>query len=34
MVKCTIGSRGGVPLERKPAIRDDDDDNNNLLLNT
>jgi len=25
-VGCTIGSRGKVPGERKPMIRDDDDD--------
>jgi len=25
-VGCTIGSRGEVPGERKPVIRDDDDD--------
>jgi hypothetical protein len=25
-VKCTTGSRGEVPGERKPVIRDDDDD--------
>jgi hypothetical protein len=26
VVGCTIGSRGEVPGERKPVIRDDDDD--------
>jgi hypothetical protein len=26
VVGCTIGSRGEVPEERKPVIRDDDDD--------
>jgi hypothetical protein len=27
VVGCTIGSRGEVPGEGKPVIRDDDDDN-------
>jgi hypothetical protein len=26
VVGCTIGSRGGIPGERKRVIRDDDDD--------
>jgi hypothetical protein len=26
VVGCTTGSRGEVPGERKPVIRDDDDD--------
>jgi len=26
VVGCTIGSRGEVPGERRPVIRDDDDD--------
>jgi hypothetical protein len=26
VVECTTGSRGEVPGERKPVIRDDDDD--------
>jgi hypothetical protein len=36
VVGRTIGSRGEVPGERKPVIRDDDDDddnNNNKLGN-
>jgi hypothetical protein len=28
VVKCTSGSRGKVPGERKPVIRDDDDKTN------
>jgi hypothetical protein len=28
-VGCTIGSRGEVPEERKPVIRNDKDDDNN-----
>jgi len=27
MVRCTIGSRGEVPGEMKPVIRDDDNKN-------
>jgi hypothetical protein len=29
IVGCAIGSRGEVPGERRPVIRDDDDKNNN-----
>jgi hypothetical protein len=29
---CTIGSRGEVPGERKPAIRDYDDKSHKTLL--
>jgi hypothetical protein len=29
VVGCTTGSRGEVPGDRKPVVRDDDDDDNN-----
>jgi hypothetical protein len=31
-VGCTTGSRGEVPGEEKPVIRDDDDDDKNNVL--
>jgi hypothetical protein len=31
VVGCTICSRGEVPGERKPVIRDDDDDNDDYI---
>jgi hypothetical protein len=34
VVGCTTGSRGEVPGERKPVIRDDDNDNDNDNRNT
>jgi hypothetical protein len=32
VVGCTTGSRGEVPGERKPAIRDDQDDNDIMII--
>jgi len=32
VVGWTIGSRGEVPGERKPVIRDDDDDDDDIRM--
>jgi hypothetical protein len=33
VIGCTIGSKGEVPGERKPVIRDNDDDTSPKIIN-